>query len=111
MATLLFRAYNMTGADEVRVSLNGSPVPDADLRRRDDEPRIDMAAPTDPSSNTRMGLPPVAEAPSSPTTFWFPLTAPPFRCGENELEVTLTRSDPSGTDDVEIDEIEVFVAP
>ena len=111
MATLLFRAYNMTGADEVRISLNGSPVPDADIRRRDDEPRIDMAAPTDPSSNTRMGLPPVAEAPSSPTTFWFPLAAPPFRCGENELEVTLTRSDPSGTDDVEIDEIEVFVAP
>ena len=63
------------------------------------------------SSNTRMGLPPVAEAPSSPTTFWFPLAAPPFRCGENELEVTLTRSDPNGTDDVEIDEIEVFVAP
>ena len=110
MATLLFRAYNMTSADEVCVSINGSPVPAADLRRRDDEPRIDMAAPTDPSSNTTMGLPPVADAPTSPATFWLPLSAPPFRHGENELEVTLTRSDSEAAGDVVIDEIEVFVA-
>ncbi len=109
-AMLLFRAYNLTDADEVRVSLNGSPVPDADLGRRTDERRIDVAAPTDPSSNATLGLPLVAKAPSSCTTFWFRLTAPPFRCGENELEVTLTESDPAGESDVVIDEIEVFVA-
>ena len=111
MASLLFRAYNMTDADEVSVRINGSPVPPADLRRRDDEPRLDVVAPTDPSSNTTMGLPPVAKAPTSPTTFWFPLAAPPFNHGENNLEVTLTRSDPNANADIEIDEIEVFVAP
>ena len=112
MATLLFRAYNMTGADEVRVSLNGSPVPGrgppAPRRRaahRHGRPHRPQLQHEDGHAPGRRGA---LLAHHLLVSRW---PRPPFRCGENDLEVTLTRSDPNAAEDVEIDEIEVFVAP
>lgn len=110
-ATLVLRAFNMTDDDTVQISLNGSTISNTEIKHRSDEPRIDMAAPTDPNSNTTSGLPLVAEIPDEFKTFWFTLETPPAKFGENSLEVTLTNTAPNAKGDIVIDEIEIFVAP
>ena len=44
-AMLLFRATHMTLRDRLQVAINGTPVPPADLRSRDNEIRVDLRQP------------------------------------------------------------------
>ena len=124
-ASLLFRAYNMVAVDDVEVRVNGQEIAPPALRFRhsvgkiekefpfgiDDEKRIDQRAGADKSSHKTLGLSPVPAVPDSFMTGWFQLTTPPAVLGDNHLEVTLKSSDPAGSDDIVIDEIEVHVAP
>ena len=64
----------------------------------------------DPNSTSSSGLPPVPELPGPCSTFWFDLTEPPAQFGDNWLEVSLTHSDPAQTQEILIDEVEVFVS-
>ena len=109
-ASLLFRGYHTTSNDQLEVRLNDTRIPAQSLRRLSDESRLDMAAVVDPDSTAGSGLPPVPELPGPFSTFWFELHAPPAAYGDNWLEVTLTAGDPSATQDIFIDEIEVHVA-
>ena len=108
-ASLLFRAYHMTSKDRIEVRINGTQVPEALIRSRDDERRIDMAAIVDKNSNETLGLSPVPELPGQWMTYWFRLNSPPAIYGDNELEVRLMSSDPDSQQDILIDEIEVLV--
>ena len=109
-ASLLFRAYHAVPGDRLQVRVNGTPVPDSRLRRRSDERRSDLKAIVDPNSTSSSGLPPVPELPGPFSTFWFDLTEPPAQFGDNWLEVSLTHSDPAQTQEILIDEVEVFVS-
>lgn len=124
-ASLLFRAYNMTALDEVVVHLNGQEITPPTLKFRDapkpmtasavniadHENRIDMKGGADFSSHNTMGLSPVPAIPDSFMTGYFRLTSPPTTFGDNFLEVTLTSSDQSASDDIVIEEVEVHVMP
>jgi len=109
-ASLLFRAYHAVDGDRFQVRVNGTPVPDSQLRRRSDERRSDLKAIVDPNSTSSSGLPPVPDLPGLFSTFWFDLTEPPAQFGDNWLEVRLTHGDPDQTRDILIDEIEVLVS-
>lgn len=109
-ASLLFRAYHAVPGDRFQVRINGSVVPELQLRRRSDEKRSDLRAIVDPNSTSSSGLPPVPEIPGPFSTFWFDLKEPPAKFGDNWLEVTLMTSNPSQTEDILIDEVEVFVS-
>lgn len=124
-ASLLFRAYNMTAEDRVEVRLNGEVIAPPALRFRtavqpvsvsavnivDHEKRIDARAGVDKSTHKTASLSPLPVVPESYITGWFQLTVPPVTFGDNCLEVTLVVGDPSRTDDIVIEEIEVHVAP
>ena len=133
-ASLLFRAYNMTDHDEIRVSLNGQVIEYPNLKFRsatvpthlpatsvkassqssnlvDHEKRIDQKAGADKSSHSSAGLSPVPTVPDSFTTGWFHLTKPPTNFGDNYLEVSLVSTDPNAKEDIVIEEIEVDVIP
>ena len=124
-ASLLFRAYNMTAEDRVEVRLNGEVIAPPALRFRtavqpvsvsavnivDHEKRIDARAGVDKSTHKTASLSPLPVVPESYITGWFQLTVPPVTFGDNYLEVTLVLGDPSRTDDIVIEEIEVHVAP
>ena len=124
-ASLLFRAYNMTPDDEIEVRLNGQEVEPPALRFReavkpvstsavniqDHEKRVDLKGAVDRSSHHTMGLSPVPKIPDSFVTGYFQLTSPPAVFGDNHLEVALVSSDPEASDEVVIEEVEVFVAP
>ena len=111
-AALLFRGHPMTLKDKLEIRLNGTPISSAGQRRRNDEQRVDMAAPVDVSSRTAAGEPLVPEIPSGPILATsFELTAPPAVSGDNWLEVTLVEADPELSQDLVIDEIEVFIRP
>ncbi len=107
-AMLLFRAHHLSLADTLAVSLNGRPVPDRGLRRRDDEVRIDLR----PSE-----VPPGSDAEASRAdtrpfvTYWFPLTADLTVRGENSLDLRLEHSDPAAEEAVVVEEVEVYVVP
>ena len=107
-AMLLFRAYHLTLADTLAVSLNGRPVPDRGLRRRDDEVRIDLRPSEVPPG-------PDAEASRADTrpfvTYWFPLTADLTVRGENSLDLRLERSDPAAQEAAVVEEVEVYLVP
>ena len=109
-ASLLFRAYHAVPGDRLQVRVNGTPVPDSRLRRRSDERRSDLKAIVDPNSTSSSGLPPVPELPGPFSTFWFDPDRAPAQFGDNWLEVSLTHSDPAQTQDILIDEVEVFVS-
>ncbi|MBM3802404.1 MAG: hypothetical protein FJW26_08875 [Acidimicrobiia bacterium] len=126
-ASLLFRGFNLAIDDRLKVGLNGKEIlPQAikhfgnrgekyraeaefALRPFEEEGRLDMAAPVDPTSRASAGEPPVPEAPGPFSTCWFELTSPPAVYGDNYLEVTLASSAPQASQDIGIDEIEVFV--
>ena len=107
-AMLLFRAHHLSLADTLAVSLNGRPVPDRGLRRRDDEVRIDLRPSEVPPG-------PDAEASRADTrpfvTYWFPLTADLTVRGENSLDLRLERSDPAAQEAAVVEEVEVYVVP
>lgn len=108
-ASLLFRAFGARIEDRIEVRVNGMPVDGASLRWRADEKRIDMGAAVDPSSSADAGLPPVPQVPGSCITYWFELTEPPAKLGDNWLEVSLIKPAPGAVANVVIDEVEVFV--
>ncbi len=111
-AALLFRGHPMTLKDKLEIRLNGTPISSAAQKRRNDEQRVDMAAVVDVSSRTAAGETLVPEIPSGPIlTTWFELTAPPAVYGDNWLEVTLVEADCELSQDLVIDEIEVFIRP
>ena len=107
-AMLLFRAYHLSLADTLAVSLNGRPVPGRGLRRRDDEVRIDLRPSEVPPG-------PDAEASRADTrpfvTYWFPLTADLTVRGQNSLDLRLERSDPAAQEAAVVEEVEVYVIP
>ena len=108
-AMLLFRAYGAGERDRMEIRINGVRVDDRVIRARSDESRTDQRAVVDPSSTKSSGLPPVPELPGEWRTFWFDLTEPPARFGDNQLEVTLVEVSSSPGEDILIDELEVFV--
>ena len=108
-AMLLFRAYGAGEHDRMEIRINGARVDDRAIRARSDESRTDVRAVVDPSSTKTSGLPPVPELPGDCRTFWFDLTEPPARFGDNQLEVTLVEVSSSSGKDILIDELEVFV--
>ena len=108
-ATLLFRAFGAKAQDRLAVKINGRPVPDRILQSRSDEERVDLKAPVDPSSSATSGLPPVPEVPGDFLTYWMDLSEPPAEFGDNQLEVTLVETAPGASEDIVIDELEVFV--
>ena len=124
-ASLLFRAYNMTAGDRVEVRVNGEPLAPSALKFRgpvqpmsvtavniaDHEKRIDMKAAADRSSHATAGLSPIPAVPESYMTGRFRLSAPLGVFGDNCLEVTLVTSDPAASDDIVLDEVEVYVFP
>ena len=115
----------MTAEDRVEVRLNGEVIAPPALRFRravqpvsvsavnivDHEKRIDARAGVDKSTHKTASLSPLPDVPESYITGWFQLTVPPVTFGDNCLEVTLVLGDPSRTDDIVIEEIEVHVAP
>ena len=119
-AMLLFRGARMTLRDRLKVALNGTPIPAADLRIRDDERRVDLRGRLDEeriAADMRAGYSrEVAEGfqprPDPPfATCWFGLTAPPAVRGWNELRVELAGGDPEAAEAIVIEEVEVFVVP
>ena len=119
-AMLLFRAFHMTLRDRLKVAVNGTAIPPADLRVRDNEVRVDYRQPPDEemvAAYMRQGYSrEVAEsffpAPDPPfATCWLALSAPPAVWGWNELQVELAASDPEADADIVIEEVEVFVIP
>lgn len=119
-AMLLFRCARMTLRDRLKVAVNGTAIPPADLRIRDNEVRVDYREPPDEemvAAHMRQGYSrEVAEsfhpAPDPPfATCWLALSAPPAVWGWNELEVELVDSDPEADADIVIEEVEVFVIP
>ena len=106
---LLFRGYGADENDRMEIRINGARVDDRAIRARSDESRTDLRGVVDPSSTKSSGLPPVPEIPGDCRTFWFDLTEPPARFGDNHLEVTLVEASPSSGEDILIDELEVFV--
>ncbi len=119
-AMLLFRCAHMTLRDHLKVAVNGTPIPAADLRIRDNEARVDFREPLDQnmvSAQMRQGYSrEVAEsfqpAPDPPfATCWMALSAPPAVWGWNELLVELVAADPEADGDIVIEEVEVFVVP
>ena len=97
-AQLLFRAYHMTLADELAIALNGRPVPQRGLCRRDDEIRPDLR--------------PEEQRDQRPyVTYWFPLTSDLCERGENRLSLQLIGSYASVRENILIEEVEVFVVP
>jgi hypothetical protein len=120
-ASLLFRAFHMTPADRIAVTLNGTPIPANQIRARDDEVRIDFRTAVDRNSlaaasqltggaeRLAQNLQPPIEPPFM--TYWFALTSPPALYGENRLGVALLTSDPMAQEDIVIDEVEVWVSP
>jgi hypothetical protein len=87
VATLLFRG-NLTQHDEVAVQLNGKTIAPGPFG----EPDIKYQRPF-------------------PDIRWFPLPAGAFAWGSNELSITLINSAPDVTDEILIDEVEVWVQP
>ena len=77
----------------------------------DHEKRIDLKAAADRSSHASAGLSPIPAVPDSYMTGWFRLASPPAVFGDNQLEVKLATSDPSASDDIVIEEVEVYVFP
>lgn len=126
-ASLLFRGFHLTLEDTLAVRLNGREVRPQTIRRfgnraeryrpetefvlrpSEAEGRIDAAAPVDPNSRASAGEPPTPEVPGGFSTYSFELKAPPAVYGDNWLEMTLTASGPGASEDIVIDEIEVFV--
>ena len=107
-ATLLFRAFGAKVQDRLGIKVNGRPIPDQILKSRTDEERVDLKA-TVTSSSANSGLPPVPRVPGSFLTYWMDLTEPPAEFGDNRLEVTLVKAAPGTSEDIVIDELEVFV--
>ena len=119
-AMLLFRCAHMTLRDHLKVAVNGTAIPPADLRIRDNEVRVDFRGPLDEekvAAQMREGYSrEVAEslqpAPDPPfATCWMALSAPPAVWGWNELLVELVAADPEADGDIVIEEVEVFVVP
>ncbi|MEE2884440.1 MAG: family 10 glycosylhydrolase [Chloroflexota bacterium] len=125
-SSLLFRAYNMSGIDEVEVVLNGKAINPSDLKRRgpkrlvndiqkgwyvDYEKRIDLKSGVDKSSHSTLGLSPIPYIPETFVTFWFELNADLVTFGDNFLEVLLLSGDNLRDKDIIIDEIEIKVIP
>ena len=111
-ASLLFRGHPMTEKDKIEVRLNGVSIPLAKLRRRNNEHRVDLAAPVDVASRTASGevlVPDIGVGPF--LTTWFDLTGPPAVYGDNWLEIKLIETDPEISQDLLIEEIEVFIRP
>ena len=119
-AMLLFRAAHATLRDRLQVSINGAPVPPADLRMRDNEFRVDLRQPPDEKTIATlmreeytqeevMGFHPGPAPPC--TTCWFALTAPPAVWGWNDLEIELVAADPEARGVIVIEEVEIFVVP
>ena len=118
-AMLLFRACNMTLSDHIQVGINGTPVPPADLRFRNNETRVDLRRQDEESIQTFIDQGysrEVAESlfpgPSPPfVTAWFDLRALPMINGWNHLELELGGSDPEASDPIIVEEVEVYVIP
>ena len=119
-AMLLFRGFHMTLNDQLRVAVNGTPVPPAELRIRDNEVRVDFRLPLDEEQverqmqegHSREQAESYQPAPDPPfATAWFALDAPPAVYGWNELEVELVAADPDADGEIIIEEVEVFVIP
>ena len=119
-AMLLFRCAHMTLRDHLKVAVNGTAIPPADLRIRDNEVRVDFRGPLDEEkvqASMREGYSrELAEsfqpAPDPPfATCWMALSAPPAVWGWNELLVELIAADPEADGDIVIEEVEVFVVP
>ena len=106
---LLFRAFGVKPEDRLRVSINDKSVSSLALRSRADEDRLDMKAPVDPVSTTTAGLPTVPPLPEAFVTYWFDLTEPPARFGDNRLQVRLEKPAEGESEDIVIDEVEVYV--
>ncbi|MSO22646.1 MAG: hypothetical protein EXQ58_05190 [Acidobacteria bacterium] len=126
-ASLLFRGFNLTMDDQLKVGLNSKEIhsqavkrfgnhsekyrPEAEfnLQPFEAEGRLDMVAPVDPTSRASAGEPPTPEMPGQFSTFSFELKSPPAVYGDNFLEVTLVSSGADASQDIIIDEIEIFV--
>jgi len=108
-ASLLFRAFGARAEDRLEVRLNGVLVSERSLTVRSDEQRVDLRAEVDPNSSANSGLPRVPELPGACLTYSFELTEPPAKFGDNWLEVTLLEPALDATEDIVIDEVEVFV--
>ena len=108
VAQLLFRAYHLTLADSLAITLNGQAVPARGLKRRDDEVRTDLR-PDDTEYDFARGSMTRETRPC--VTYWFPLTADLCVRGENRLGLALTASDPEAADSIVVEEVEVFVVP
>ncbi len=108
-ATLLFRAFGAKLQDRLEVKINGKPISGKILKRRADEERVDLEATVDPDSSANSGLPPVPKIPGSFLTYWMDLSEPPAEFGDNQLEVALVESTAGASEDIVIDELEVFV--
>ena len=104
-----FRVCGAKVQDRLGIKVNGRPIPDQILKSRTDEERVDLKATVDPSSSANSGLPPVPGVPGSFLTYWMDLTEPPAEFGDNRLEVTLVKAAPGTSEDIVIDELEVFV--
>lgn len=118
-AQLLFRAYHLTMSDQLSITLNGKPVSTKGLRRRDDEARADHR-PEDPAKvgDVAFGNTSIEYARESMfceqrpyVTYWFPLKAELCVPGVNRLGLEMIFSDPTVTESVVVEEVEVFIVP
>ena len=117
-ATLAFRGFGLTENDQLQITLNGKEIASAPVgrtrtstapvewdhvRRSGDklikcipeQGRISFPGATDPSFSTR----------------WFSLSAEQVREGENCLSLTLGEGDPDSSENIVVDEIEIWVQP
>jgi hypothetical protein len=116
-ASLLFRGFNLSSADELDVVLNGSTIPSQEIRRtaplgtspdtwvQESEGASRRLLPEQGRIDFRKG----GEPPFS--TRWFELTPERVQWGANVLRFTLTKGDPAAAGPIVIDEIELFVNP
>ena len=133
-ATLLVRAGHATWNDRLDLRINGTDITSRAIQRCDNEKRMilepivttsDRAVMAMKSGElkegtneavlheaqpTKQGHPIIQPALERPNmTYWFNLSSPPAVYGDNWLEATLAASDPQASDDIVIEELEVFV--
>ena len=122
-ASLLFRGFGLTSADELEVRLNGKRIPDGAIRRTaasdvpgltvDSERVVDGQGYPHMQESGFLDATVSMEKPGRPfSTRCFSLTKDTVAWAKNELSVTLISGDPEAKGEkIVIDEIEVFVEP